>query len=44
MKHGKVVASTVGYMSEEELKSFVASAKGEVKTVYHNITKRMGDL
>lgn len=27
VKHGKVVASTVGYMSEEELKSFVASAK-----------------
>lgn len=27
VKHGKVVASTVGYMPEEELKSFVASAK-----------------
>jgi len=29
VKHGKVVASTVGYMSEEELKSFVASAKAK---------------
>ena len=27
VKHGKAVASTVGYMSEEELKAFVASAK-----------------
>lgn len=27
VKHGKVVASTVGYMPEEELKAFVASAK-----------------
>ena len=29
VKHGKVVASTVGYMPEEELKSFVASAKAK---------------
>lgn len=27
VKHGKVVASTVGYMPKEELKAFVASAK-----------------
>ena len=27
VKHGKVAASTVGYMPEEELKAFVASAK-----------------
>ena len=31
VKHGKVVASTVGYMPEEELKSFVASAKAKAK-------------
>ena len=29
VKHGKVVASTVGYMPEEELKSFVASANAK---------------